>query len=173
MRKLDDKVKVFIVVHLACFSTPAQVKRMVQDEFKILLSLQALSAYDPSTVAGNRLSPELTALFEETRAEAWDEAKAVPVAEKAYRLLMLQRLINETSGGPQRAKYLEQARRETEGAGAKTAVQASTQSSSESVLPPYDLTQLTAEEIDTVERLLEKAALSAGDPGGASAAQPS
>lgn len=88
--ELDDEVKRFIVMALACFDSPSKVAASVKEEFELDLSRQRVHAYNPTKKAGSALSEELKALFTETRAQFLSETAQVPVASRVYRLRKLQ-----------------------------------------------------------------------------------
>jgi hypothetical protein len=92
MASLKPDVKLFIVQCLACFDTPTQVKDKVKQEFGIEVGLQKLSAYNPDTVAGSRMSQKLKAVFEETRNAYTESIKGIAIANQAFRLHALQRM---------------------------------------------------------------------------------
>ena len=62
MRRLTEKVKRRIVEHLACYHSPAEVTRLIEEEFGITLTARHVRAYDPT-------SPQCTA------AQRWAAAR--------------------------------------------------------------------------------------------------
>ena len=120
MAALTDDVKVFIVTALACYDSPRQVIADVREQFDgLVVPRQQVSAYDPATQNGKRLSKAYKLLFEKTRAEFLQDATKVPIANAAVRLRKLQQLVNnaEQRGNTKMvAELLEQAAKETGGA---------------------------------------------------------
>ena len=92
--ELPFQVKRYIVQRLACHDTPAQIARDLKAEFPELgeISRQRIGFYDASAKASATLDPTLKVLFEETRARFLKELEAIPVANKAVRLRLLDRM---------------------------------------------------------------------------------
>lgn len=119
MARLDPSVKMFIVQSLARFESPSKVIEEVRSRFKLEVSPQQMLAYNPSTVAGARMSAELKALFAETRAKFKADLEEIPAANQAVRVAMLSRAAEkaERSGNVAlMAQLLEQAAKEIGGA---------------------------------------------------------
>jgi hypothetical protein len=115
MAALNGAVKVFIVERLACFDTPTEVAKAVKLEFGVTVSPQQLTAYNPSTVAGGRMSKTLKDLFEATRKKFLADTSQIAIAHKAYRLRVMNRLAEkmEAQGNvAMLAQLLEQAAKE-------------------------------------------------------------
>lgn len=92
MAVLSEDVKRFIVQALACYDTPSQVAESVKDEFGLTIPRQQVELYDPNRHAGRSLSRKLRDLFEATR-EAWRKGSTeVPIANRVFRLRVLDRL---------------------------------------------------------------------------------
>ncbi|HEY0915885.1 MAG TPA: DUF2280 domain-containing protein [Solimonas sp.] len=116
MAKLVPGVKRFIVQALACYDTPTQVVEAVKEEFGLDVTRMQVSAYDPDKKMGENLSAELVSLFRETRKKFKDETENIPIAQRAYRLRVMQRVVAkaETSRNMALAlQVLEQAAKET------------------------------------------------------------
>lgn len=98
--KLDDDVKSHIVQALACFDGPSTVAAGVKAEYGIIVSPQAVEAYDPNKRAGQRLSEKWRVLFEATRKAFIEDSAQVPIAHRSMRLRALQRMatLAETKG---------------------------------------------------------------------------
>jgi hypothetical protein len=94
MATLNGAIKVFIVERLACFDTPTEVQKAVKQAFKVDVSLQQLTAYNPKLAAGERLSQTLKDLFEVTRKRYLDDTSGIAIANKAYRLGVMQKLLD-------------------------------------------------------------------------------
>lgn len=119
MAALTEDVKVYIVAALACFDSTKRVVVDVKERFGIVVTHQQVSAYDPSTINGKRLSAPMKKLFEQTRAEFLKDAGKIPIANAAVRLRMLDRSARraEDAGNVgMMAQLLEQAAKETGGA---------------------------------------------------------
>jgi len=115
MPSLTGAVKVFIVEHLACFSSPTDVQRWVKQDFGVDVSPQQLTAYNPDTRAGQRLSKTLRDVFETTRRSYLEATSNIAVAHKAYRLRALNKLfdrVNEDDNPQLVMQILEQAAKE-------------------------------------------------------------
>ena len=64
---LSDDVRLYIVEQLARFDSPSTVAAAVVNKFGIKVSRQAVEIYDPSKVAGSRLSDKLREHFYKVR----------------------------------------------------------------------------------------------------------
>lgn len=95
MAALKEPIKIFIVQSLACFETPQQVADTVKQEFKIEVSRQQVSLYDPTKYVGRNLSKKLKDLFEQTRRDFKTNIYDIPLANKAVRLRELQNMYGE------------------------------------------------------------------------------
>lgn len=92
MAALKPEVRAFIVQELACFDTPSQIVESVQKEFKVQVTRQQVSSHDPTKVAGKGLAQKWVDLFNATRERFLNEISDIPIANKAYRLRVLQRM---------------------------------------------------------------------------------
>ncbi|EPG4624279.1 DUF2280 domain-containing protein [Citrobacter koseri] len=92
MASLKPEVKAFIVQQLACFDTPSQVVEAVQNEFNIQITRQQVASHDPTKAAGVALAKKWVDLFNSTRARFQTEISEIPIANKAYRLRVLDRM---------------------------------------------------------------------------------
>jgi hypothetical protein len=116
---LTGDIKVFIVERLACFDSPTDIQKQLKQDFRVDVSLQQLTAYNPKTQAGARLSKTLREVFEATRKKYLEDTSDVAIAHKAHRLRVLDRLLTrlERSGNALlAAQMLEQAAKEEGGA---------------------------------------------------------
>lgn len=112
MATLNNKVKAFIVQGLATYMTPSEVAQAVKEEFDIVVTRQQVSFYDPSKAAGLTLSKKWADLFKQFREEFNTNIQAIPIANKAYRLNMLDRMARDaekSKNRPLAASLLEQA----------------------------------------------------------------
>jgi hypothetical protein len=98
MAALPDDVKMFVVQALACFDSGTQVAAAVKQQFGLTVSLQQLQAYNPATVAGSRMSKKLREVFGATRKRFLEDTAAIPIANQAYRLRVLDRALNKAEG---------------------------------------------------------------------------
>lgn len=98
MAALKPDVKAFIVQALACFDTPSQVVESVQKEFTLKITRQQVESHDPTKASGKALAPKWVELFEEVRERFQKEVSDIPIANKAYRLRMLDRMATRTEG---------------------------------------------------------------------------
>ncbi|HCJ7417831.1 TPA: DUF2280 domain-containing protein [Enterobacter hormaechei subsp. xiangfangensis] len=94
MAALSTEVKAFIVQSLACYETPAKVIELVKENFKVTVTRQQVSAYDPANAMAKSLSQKWVDLFNATRARFQTEISDIPIANKAYRLRALDRMMN-------------------------------------------------------------------------------
>lgn len=119
MAKLSPEAKLFIVQRLAIFETPAEIMKAIKAEYDVTVTSQQLQAYDPTKVNGQLLSAKLKGVFEETRKVFLEDTADIPITHKAYRLRVLQRLIQKAEdrgNSPLAAQLLEQAAKEMGGA---------------------------------------------------------
>ncbi len=116
MAALNTKVKAFIVRGLATYMTPSEVVDAVKQEFDGLeVTRQQVSKYDPDKASGINLSDKWKQLFVKQRKDFNDEINSIPIANKAYRLAMLDNMARdafESKNRPLVAKLLEQAAKE-------------------------------------------------------------
>lgn len=91
--KLPPEAKLFAVTQLACFRTPKEAAAAIKAEFGISISPQAVEHYHPDRVAGKGLDPDLVELFRDARKRYLADTSAIPIASRAYRLEMRQRIL--------------------------------------------------------------------------------
>ncbi|MEQ1303205.1 DUF2280 domain-containing protein [Acinetobacter radioresistens] len=116
MARITKKVKLFIVRMLAEFESPTQASKTVKDIFNVDVTPQQCEAYDPTKRTGQDLSQELRDKFFEYRRKANDELEAIPIANKRYRLQLLQNLVEAFPNNPVfTPKWAEQAAKEMGG----------------------------------------------------------
>lgn len=119
MATLTDAAKRFIVQALACYDTPTQVAEAVNEEFGFSLPRQQIAKYDPTKVSGAQLAQKWRDLFASTRERFRKEVSEIPIADQAFRLRALNRLLTkvERQGNvAMAAQLLEQAAKEFGGA---------------------------------------------------------
>ncbi|EKN4025029.1 TPA: DUF2280 domain-containing protein [Yersinia enterocolitica] len=95
MAALSTEVKAFIVQSLACYDTPAKVIELVKENFKVTVTRQQVSAYDPANAMAKSLSQKWVDLFNTTRTRFQTEITDIPIANKAYRLRALDRMMTK------------------------------------------------------------------------------
>lgn len=162
MAVLPDTVKTRITQGLACFDTPSQVAKDILAEFGLTVTPQQCEAYDPTKRSGERLGKKFRAIFEATRKAFLDDTSTIAVSHRAVRLRKLGRaadLAEQRGNLPLMAQLLEQAAKEAgdaftnkhklehtgkDGGPIKTAA------------GPVDLSDLTDEELDVLERVAAK-----------------
>lgn len=92
MASLKIEVKAFIIQQLACFDTPSQIVEAVQKEFGLQITRQQVASHDPTKAAGKNLAKKWVELFNATRERFQNEISDIPIANKAYRLRVLDRM---------------------------------------------------------------------------------
>lgn len=98
MATLKGEVKAFIVQSLACFDTPSQVVELVKKEFGLSITRQQVESHDPTKANGKGLAQKWVELFHETRKRFQTELSDIPIANKAYRLRALDRMMTKAEG---------------------------------------------------------------------------
>ena len=115
MAVLNSDLKSFIVQALACFDTPSQVVEVVKNDFGVIVSRQQVESHDPTKAAGKGLAAKWVTLFHDTRKRFREETADIPIANRAYRLRMLDRMASRAEGMKNMAlasQLLEQAAKE-------------------------------------------------------------
>jgi hypothetical protein len=119
MAALAEEVKVYIVTALACFDGQKQVIADVKERFGLVVTHQQVSAYDPATINGKRLSKQYKELYAATRKRFLENVDDIPIAHASFRLRTLDRLArtaNDRGNAKMVAALMEQAAKETGGA---------------------------------------------------------
>lgn len=98
MAALKPDVKAFIIQSLACYDTPSQVVEAVQKEFGINITRQQAESHDPTKASGKTLAKKWVDLFSATRDRFLNEISDIPIANKAYRLRALDRMMTKAEG---------------------------------------------------------------------------
>ncbi len=96
MASLKPEVKAFIVQSLACFDPPSQVVDAVLKEFGVKITRQQAESHDPNKAAGKALAKRWVDMFHATRERFQNETADIPIANKAYRLRVLDRMAANT-----------------------------------------------------------------------------
>lgn len=92
MAALKPEVKAFIIQSVACYEAPSQVVDAVLKEFGIKITRQQVDQNDPTKVSGKGLAKKWVDLFDVTRDRFLNEISDIPIANKAYRLRVLNRM---------------------------------------------------------------------------------
>lgn len=98
MATLKGEVKAFIVQSLACFDTPSQVVELVKKEFGLSITRQQVESHDPTKANGRGLAQKWVDMFNATRERFQNEISDIPIANKSYRLRVLDRMATKTEG---------------------------------------------------------------------------
>ena len=116
MAALNNEIKAFIVQALACFDSPSQVATAVNQSFGVVVSRQQVEAHDPTKRCSKGLAKRWVTMFEDTRAGFRQAMIEIPVANRAYRLRALGRMVEvaEDRGNlVMAAQLIEQAAKES------------------------------------------------------------
>lgn len=92
MAALKPEVKAAIVQMLACYDTLSIVVDAIQKDYGIKVTPQQVESHDPTKVSGKGLAKKWVDLFNHTRDRFLNEISDIPIANKAYRLRVLQRM---------------------------------------------------------------------------------
>lgn len=95
MASLKPEVKALIIQQLACFDTPSQIVESVKKEFGLEITRQQVASHDPTKAAGTGLAQKWVDLFNSTRSRFQSEISDIPIANKAYRLRTLDRMMTK------------------------------------------------------------------------------
>jgi hypothetical protein len=117
-KRLNKAEKVIVVKCLARFMTPTEVSELLLEDFNIDFTRQAVEKYDPTKLAGQDLSEELKAAFDEERKKFAAELENIDVAHQSFRLMELSKLYRQAKGDGKdviAAQHLEQAAKERGG----------------------------------------------------------
>lgn len=115
MAVLKPEVKAAIVQMLACYDTLSIVVDAIQKDYGIRVTPQQVESHDPTKVSGKTLAKKWVELFNLTRDRFLNEISDIPIANKAYRLRVLQRMSTTAEGMKNlgmTAQLLEQAAKE-------------------------------------------------------------
>jgi len=96
MAALKSEVKAFIIQSVACYDTPTQVVDTVLKEFGVKITRQQVEQNDPTKVSSKGLAKRWVDLFHSTRERFQNEISDIPIANKAYRLRVLDRMAAST-----------------------------------------------------------------------------
>jgi len=98
MAALSSEVKAFIVQALACFDTPTQVAEAVKREFNIEVSRQQVESHDPTKRCSKTLAKRWVDMFHAARESFREQTQDIPIANRAYRLRALGRMVEKVEG---------------------------------------------------------------------------
>ncbi|HIH9922160.1 TPA: DUF2280 domain-containing protein [Klebsiella pneumoniae] len=115
MAALKPEVKAAIVQMLAYYDTLSIVVAAIQKDYGIKVTPQQVESHDPTKVSGKGLAKKWVDLFNATRERFQNEISDIPIANKAYRLRVLNRMaVNAESmkNYGMTAQLLEQAAKE-------------------------------------------------------------
>ncbi|HAT6800644.1 TPA: DUF2280 domain-containing protein [Citrobacter freundii] len=93
MAALKPEVKAAIVQMLACYDTLSIVVEAIQKDYGIKVTPQQVESHDPTKVSGKGLAKKWVDLFNSTRERFQNEISDIPIANKAYRLRVLDRMM--------------------------------------------------------------------------------
>ncbi|EPK9846362.1 DUF2280 domain-containing protein [Citrobacter freundii] len=93
MAALKPEVKAAIVQMLACYDTLSIVVDAIQKDYGIKVTPQQVESHDPTKVSGKGLAKKWVDLFNSTRERFQNEISDIPIANKAYRLRVLDRMM--------------------------------------------------------------------------------
>ncbi|EPJ0509274.1 MULTISPECIES: DUF2280 domain-containing protein [Klebsiella] len=115
MAALKPEVKAAIVQMLACYDSLSIVVESIQKDYGLKVTPQQVESHDPTKVSGKGLAKKWVDLFNATRERFLNEISDIPIANKAYRLRVLQRMSTTAEGMKNlgmTAQLLEQAAKE-------------------------------------------------------------
>lgn len=92
MATLKAECKIFIVQSIACYETPSQVVVSVREKFGIEITRQQVESHDPTKVSSKGLAQKWVGIFNATRDRFRKETSDIPIANKAHRLRVLDRM---------------------------------------------------------------------------------
>ncbi|HEP0971036.1 DUF2280 domain-containing protein [Klebsiella pneumoniae] len=98
MAALKPEVKAAIVQMLACYDTLSIVVDAIQKDYGIKVTPQQVESHDPTKVSGKGLAKKWVDLFNHTRDRFLNEISDIPIANKAYRLRVLDRMATRAEG---------------------------------------------------------------------------
>ncbi|AVF01514.1 DUF2280 domain-containing protein [Klebsiella aerogenes] len=98
MAALKPEVKAAIVQMLACYDSLSIVVEAIQKDYGIKVTPQQVESHDPTKVSGKGLAKKWVDLFNATRERFQNEISDIPIANKAYRLRVLDRMATRAEG---------------------------------------------------------------------------
>ncbi len=98
MAALKPEVKAAIVQMLACYDSLSIVVESIQKDYGLKVTPQQVESHDPTKVSGKGLAKKWVDLFNATRERFQNEISDIPIANKAYRLRVLDRMATRAEG---------------------------------------------------------------------------
>ncbi|MGR7246839.1 DUF2280 domain-containing protein [Klebsiella aerogenes] len=98
MAALKPEVKAAIVQMLACYDSLSIVVEAIQKDYGLKVTPQQVESHDPTKVSGKGLAKKWVDLFNATRERFQNEISDIPIANKAYRLRVLDRMATRAEG---------------------------------------------------------------------------
>lgn len=95
MAALKPEVKAAIVQMLACYDSLSMVVEAIQKDYGVQVTPQQVESHDPTKVSGKGLAKKWVDLFNSTRNRFLNEISDIPIANKAYRLRALDRMMTK------------------------------------------------------------------------------
>lgn len=95
MIQLDEEQKHFIIAHLASGVYPSAIVKIFQEEYGIVLSRQAIHAYDPRKLQGRKLSKDLKTFFYKLNRKHLERKAGIPVANQNTRLAVIDQQVDD------------------------------------------------------------------------------
>ena len=112
MARLNDKHRTLLVQSLAAFSTPSEARDELKEVYGVDAGLDQVVFYNPTTANGARLADKWKTMFAEARARFRRDTDDIAVANKAFRLRELNRIVRTTKSPKLKMEAMEQAAKE-------------------------------------------------------------
>ncbi|WP_084636401.1 DUF2280 domain-containing protein [Mesorhizobium sp. WSM3626] len=90
--KLPEAAKAFVVQRLACFDSPSDVAKAVNQEFGVVITRQSVEFFDPTKRAGKNLAPKWRTVFDEARKTFLHDIALIGISHRSVRLRALDRM---------------------------------------------------------------------------------
>lgn len=118
--RFEEKHKIFLIECFACFKTAGETLRAFKEEFGVEITRDAARNYDPQRRQSGGLAKKWRILHGEIRAAYLTKIQDIAVANQAYRLTVLQDLLEKELSATKQNKaftlsILEQAAKESGG----------------------------------------------------------
>lgn len=96
--KLTEEARAFVVQQLAMYDAPSVVAKALKADFGLVITPQAIEAYDPTKRAGAKVAEKWKALFNSTRKAFLDDSATIGIANRSVRLRRLERMAAQAEG---------------------------------------------------------------------------
>lgn len=96
--KLTEEARAFVVQQLAMYDAPSVVAKALKADFGLVITPQAIEAYDPTKRAGAKIAEKWKALFNSTRKAFLDDSATIGIANRSVRLRRLERMAAQAEG---------------------------------------------------------------------------